>query len=440
MVETSEANNTRWTPITVSPPDLTVAALSAPPRGGAGLPVVVTDTTRNQTGVGPAAASATRFYLARSSVLAAGDPSIGERAIPPLAPGASNVGTTTLTIPPATTAGAYFIVAKADGPGALLETLDGNNTRAAAIAIGPDLAVTAMSAPATGGAGLPLTVTDTVTNQAGGAAASSTLRFYLSTNTTFGAGDVLLGSRLVPSLAPGANSPGSTSLTIPPGTAAGMYYIVAIADAAGEVAEINEANNTRAVVVKVMPDLVVMALAAPASASAGATISVTDTTKNQGEGTAAATTTRFYLSTNATYDLGDVSLGSRAVPSLATLQASTATITLTIPAGTPPEPTTSWRGRTRTASWRKSTRPTTCVSGTSRSCRENGSVGLDGERRVLRPLPHGPVVERQVVVAELVQHEEIDRGRDAATAIADHPLVRRDALRPELRRRRRPAW
>ena len=212
----------------------------------------------------------------------------------------------------------YFIVAKADGPGALVETLEGNNTRAAAIAIGPDLAVTAMSAPATGGAGLPLTVTDTVTNQAGGAAASSTLRFYLSTNTTFGAGDVLLGSRLVPSLAPGVNSPGSTSLTIPPGTAAGMYYIVAVADAAGEVAEINEANNTRAVVVKVMPDLVVVALAAPASASAGATISVTDTTKNQGEGTAAATTTRFYLSTNASYDLGDVSLNSRAVPSLAT--------------------------------------------------------------------------------------------------------------------------
>ena len=336
VVETSEANNTRWTPITVSPPDLTVAALTAPPRGGAGLPVVVTDTTRNQTGVGPAAASATRFYLARSSVLAAGDPSIGERAIPPLAPGASSVGTTTLTIPPATTAGAYYIVAKADGPGALLETLEGNNTRAAAIAIGPDLAVTAMSAPATGGAGLPLTVTDTVTNQAGGAAASSTLRFYLSTNTTFGAGDVLLGSRPVPSLAPGVNSPGSTSLTIPPGTAAGMYYIVAIADAAGEVAETNEANNARAVVVKVMPDLVVLALAAPASASAGATISVTDTTKNQGEGTAAATTTRFFLSTNASYDLGDVSLGSRAVPSLATLQASTATITLTIPAGTPP--------------------------------------------------------------------------------------------------------
>ena len=336
VVEASEANNTRSTPIRVSPPDLTVAALSAPPRGGAGLPVVVTDTTRNQTGVGPATTSATRFYLARSSVLVASDPSIGERAIPQLAPGASSVGTTTLMIPPATTAGAYFIVAKADGPGALVETLEGNNTRAAAIAIGPDLAVTAMSAPATGGAGLPLTVTDTVTNQAGGAAASSTLRFYLSTNATFDPGDILLGSRLVPSLAPGVGSPGSTSLTIPPGTAAAMYYIVAVADAGGEVDEINEANNARAVAVKVAPDLVVVALAAPASARAGATISVTDTTKNQGEGTAAATTTRFYLSTNASYDVGDVSLNSRAVPSLATLQASAATTVLTIPGGTPP--------------------------------------------------------------------------------------------------------
>ena len=261
VVETSEANNTRWTPITVSPPDLTVAALTAPPRGGAGLPVVVTDTTRNQTGVGPAAASATRFYLARSSVLAAGDPSIGERAIPQLAPGASNVGTTTLTIPPATTAGAYFIVAKADGPGVLLETLEGNNTRAAAIAIGPDLAVTAMSAPATGGAGLPLTVTETVTNQASGTADSSTLRFYLSTNTTFGAGDVLSAAGWSPLSLPASTVPARLA-TIP--RDGGGLYTSSLSPMRPGVAG-STRRTTRGRRREGVPDLVVVTLAAPAT-------------------------------------------------------------------------------------------------------------------------------------------------------------------------------
>src|SRR5258708_34360848 len=51
------------------------------------------------------------------------------------------------------------------------------------------------------------------------------------------------------------------------------------------------------------------------------------------------------------------------------------------------------------------------------------SVRLDRQRLRLRPLAHGGIVERDFVVAELVQQEQVDRGRDAATAIADRALV-----------------
>jgi hypothetical protein len=68
----------------------------------------------------------------------------------------------------------------------------------------PDLIVSALTAPATGGAGAALAVTDTTKNQGSGAAEKSTTAFYLSTNTLLDKSDVLLGSRTVPPLAAGA--------------------------------------------------------------------------------------------------------------------------------------------------------------------------------------------------------------------------------------------
>src|SRR5262249_12927597 len=54
------------------------------------------------------------------------------------------------------------------------------------------------------------------------------------------------------------------------------------------------------------PDLVVEGLGAPTTAAVGDTITVTDTTHNTGGAAAPASTTRFYLSANATLDAADV--------------------------------------------------------------------------------------------------------------------------------------
>jgi subtilase family serine protease len=109
--------------------------------------------------------------------------------------------------------------------------------------VGPDLVISAISAPGTSGAGITITVTDTTKNQGGGAADPTTTRFYLSTNTVLDASDVPLGSRAVPALASGASSSGSTAVTIPAGTPSGSYYILAAADADNLVVETLENNN-----------------------------------------------------------------------------------------------------------------------------------------------------------------------------------------------------
>jgi subtilase family serine protease len=338
VAESNESNNTKAAVIHVGPPDLVVSSLAVPAAGGAGLTITVTDTTRDQTGTGPAGASLTRFYLSSDATLDASDVSLGSRNVPELAPGGSSSASTVLTIPPATASGTYFVVAKADADDATPESDETNNTRSATIAIGPDLVVSALSAPATGGAGLPITVTDTTKNQgAGSSGVSTTTRFYLSTDSTLGAGDVPLGSRTAGVLGPNGSSTAATALTIPAGTAAGSYYIVAKADDSAVVPETDDTNNTRSVLVRLSPDLIVNPITAASTAAAGSTISVTVTTKNQGLGSAIATKTRFYLSTNATFEAGvDVLIGTRNVPLLVSGASDSGSASLTIPPGTPP--------------------------------------------------------------------------------------------------------
>jgi subtilase family serine protease len=332
--ETVETNNTHYAFVQVGP-DLIVPALTAPASGGAGSSIIVSDTTRNQGG-GGAPASTTRFYLSTNGIVDAGDALLGSREVEALAGGATSSGSTSLTIPVGTNAGPYYVLAQADGGGVVAEASEANNVAWAFLQIGPDLAITAVTAPSGAGAGTSISVADTTRNQGSGSAAPSTTRFYLSKNGAVDAGDTLLGGRDVEALAPGATSSGTTSLTIPAATVPGAYYVVAQADGAGVVGETVETNNTHYVFVQVGPDLAVSALTGPAAGAAGTSINLDDTSRNQGGGAAPGTTTRFYLSSNGVVDAGDALLGSRAVPALGAGASSSGTTSLTIPAGTAP--------------------------------------------------------------------------------------------------------
>jgi len=312
-------------------PDLSVAAFTVPAGAGAGENITVTDTVQNLGG-GPAEASVIRFYLSANAALDSADLALGSRALPVLAPGASDTGSTVLTIPSGTSAGNCYIIAKADADNALIETSEGNNTFARSIQIGPDLVVSAFSAPTTGGAGITLTVTDTVKNQGGATAAASLIHFFLSANGTLDSADVLLGGRAVPVLAPGASSSGSTAATIPGGIPTGSHYLIAKADGENALSEYNEMNNTSARTILIGPDLVVSAFSAPPTAGPDATITVTDTAKNQGAGAAEASVTSFYFSANSILDASDTRLGNRPVPALAPGAVNTVSTVLTIPA------------------------------------------------------------------------------------------------------------
>ena len=120
-----------------------------------------------------------------------------------------------MTLPESLSAGSYFLFAKADAPEELLELSEFNNIRATTVAIGPDLVVTTLTAPATAAPGGTLVVTDTTANQGASPAPASATRYFLSTNATLEPGDTPLQTRSVAPLAAGASASGTAPLTLP---------------------------------------------------------------------------------------------------------------------------------------------------------------------------------------------------------------------------------
>jgi subtilase family serine protease len=249
IVETIETNNT-LAGLTRIGPDLSITSLGATGPMGAGAAITVNDTTKNSGG-GSAGTSTTRYYLSSNSTLDASDTVLGSRTVPLLATGATSVQSTTLTIPAGLATGTYYLIAQSDADNAIVETFENNNVAYVILHIGPDLLVSAVTVPKSTSAGASFSVTDTTKNQGGGSAAASSTRLYLSTNTAFDGLDTLLGSRGIGSLAANATESGPANLVMPVGTANGTYYIIAVADGDGSIAETYENNNTLAAAITV---------------------------------------------------------------------------------------------------------------------------------------------------------------------------------------------
>ena len=134
IVENNETNNTRNVTVSIGP-DLMISAMTSPSTGTAGGTISVADTVRN-SGAEAAGASTTRFYLSLNGILDGSDILLnGTRAVGALAAGATDSGTTSLTLPAGVT-GLYYIIAVADGGAVVAESSETNNTLLRMITIG----------------------------------------------------------------------------------------------------------------------------------------------------------------------------------------------------------------------------------------------------------------------------------------------------------------
>ncbi len=316
-------------------PDLVVGTPSvfgSSPTAGASF--ILAATVRNQ-GNDWSAATTLHFYRSTDSTISSSDTSVGMVAVVRLsAPGTDNAYTS-LTAP--STAGTYYYGACVDSvPG---ESNTGNNCSsgvavAVSVATAPDLVVgTPSVSDSSPTAGTSFTLSATVRNQGGAASAATTLRYYRSTNSTISSADTQVGTDSVGGLAASGTSAESISLTAP--STAGTYYYGACVDSvSGESNTTNNCSSGVTVTVEAAagPDLVVGAPSvSDSSPDAGASFTLSATVRNQGSGSSAATTLRYYRSTNSTISSADTAVGTDSVGGLSASGTSAESTSLTAP-------------------------------------------------------------------------------------------------------------
>jgi hypothetical protein len=225
-------------------PELIISALTVPSAANPNQPFNIKVVTKN-LGTQPTRTTATRVWLSADKSIDSGDTPLISMSVGALAPNAIFGGTIGVMIPPATPLSKYFIIAESDATTVQAEAQEDNNTKTKSIIVGADYTLTALSLPASLAAGSTFTITDTTRNSGASTTIITTTRFYLSKNKVLDGSDVQLGDRSVPALATGEVSLVDTAATIPGDATAGKWYVLAIADALSQIAEISETNNIR---------------------------------------------------------------------------------------------------------------------------------------------------------------------------------------------------
>ena len=289
-------------------PDLEVrASLSAGAvRPGEAFELLA--TVRNR-GAAQAQATTLRYYRSTDATIATSDTEVGTDAVNALAASGTSAESIRLTAP--STAGIYYY-------GACVEPVDGEsdttNNCSPSVRVSvdeplaPDLTVTTTLSESAPLPGDPFTLTAEVRNVGGADAASTTLRYYRSTDGTIGPSDTELGEARVPALAAGGVEAGSLELTVPTSNRANQYgaCVEAVAD------ESDTTNNCSAVSLTVGgPDLAVTISGIKIRFNGGRWVFVT--VSNVGTATAAQTQLTVYGSADATRSRGDFQVPRQSV-------------------------------------------------------------------------------------------------------------------------------
>ena len=159
------------------------------------------------------------------------------------------------------------------------------------------------------------TLSAMVRNLGDGRSASTTLRYYQSTDATITTGDTAVGTDYVFGLDAQETGDESTRVTAP--SSPGTYYYGACVDSVSDESDTTN-NCSNAVTVTVgaapTPDLVVGSPTVDASAPvAGERFTLSAVVRNLGNGRSAFTTLRYYQSVDATITTGDTEVGTDSV-------------------------------------------------------------------------------------------------------------------------------
>lgn len=301
----NENNNVTFQPLHVRRllrPDLTITNITAPATVFFGQEIQIQWTIKND---GQGATNSTQWsdeiLLGLNQTLDGAERLALVSNISFLNDGESYIASATVRIPRGRN-GSYFILVRTDLNNEVNEESEANNIQTRPITINvpplPDLRVSNVQAPEEGFSGAPISMSWTVTNHGTGTTPPteniSSDGIYLSSDTTFDAGDRFIGSRQrTGAIAVNGNYAVSNFNVSLPGDVFGNYYVFIVADYQNQIYEFTSENNNSdydrvqpgspLIVRATPPDLTILnQITAPASGNGGQQIAISFTVKNQG--------------------------------------------------------------------------------------------------------------------------------------------------------------
>ena len=290
-------------------------------------------TSVKNAGDGRADSTTLRYYRSTYATITTSDTEVGTDSVSALSANRSSDESITLTAP--SSPGTYYYGACVDS---VSDESNSNNNCSDAVSITvevlrSDLVVARPTVnKSTLAPGERFTLSTSVKNAGDGRADSTTLRYYRSTYATITTGDTEVGTDSVSTLSANRSSDESITLTAP--TSAGTYYYGACVDSVTD--ESNSNNNCSTAVsitVEVLRSDLVLArpTVSQSTLTPGERFTLSATVANNGAGSAAATTLRYYRSTDATITTSDTEVGTDSVSTLGANRSSDESITLTAP-------------------------------------------------------------------------------------------------------------
>jgi subtilase family serine protease len=335
--ESDEFNNTvvaaGFLSVTQPPrPDLRMSSLNFSPASlDAGQSVLISERVLNQ-GLASAGPFRVGIFFSTDGEITSADTLIGFRSVGGLDVGEESDVSAPLVVPASLGSGIFHVGAIADHDELLIESDEQNNSLLALGTIEvfvpplPDLKTIGVSfSPNVAEVGDTITVIERIKNAGSADAAAFRVGTYLSNNPSVTVSDVLLGSRLVSSLAIGQENESLNQYTVPSGLGVGSWTLGVIVDDLQALQEPDEGNNLLVASGLLditgspdpMPDLIVEMLTAnPHSVLEGGQLTVESLVRNQGDLSASTFTVKFYLSTDEEIEATDYLVGTRTIHSL----------------------------------------------------------------------------------------------------------------------------
>lgn len=287
--------------------------------------------------------SVSAYYLSTDTSWDASDVMLDSLPVPIMLGKQTYINGVTLNIPASTIPGIYYVLYVADIYNMLNETTKANNLAYDKVSIQPglaDLKLTQTIFMRKGeGQGDTMSVNCTISNIGYTAAPSTTVGYYISTDSVWDVSDVLAGGSAVGNMPLNQSYAIQGVVNLPPAIPFGVYYLISKADHQLLIAEGNEANNYKHIVFEVFPagvDLEVTITSTDVPiASIGTPAIYPVKIRNRGAGTMPPSQLAIYLSLDQVWDASDIQLGNVGTLSAYTSGLeSVSQIGANIPAGT----------------------------------------------------------------------------------------------------------